>query len=174
MKKIIMLLLFSITTYAYALPDCPEDTSKLWDKCFGTYYDADGDQYDGEFKDGVRHGQGTSTFVNGDQYDGEWKDNKRHGQGTYSYSSGNQYVGEYKDDLRHGRGTFTFVNGGQYVGEYKDDLRHGQGTFTFVNGEQWAGFYSNNQFIPNICEDMGLIKGSSEFGQCVIALINKL
>lgn len=128
MKKFIMLLLFSITTYAYALPDCPEDTSKLWDKCFG----------------------------------------------TINFTSGNQYVGEWKDDKMHGQGTTTFANGNQYVGEHKDNKMHGQGTYTFASGDQWAGFYSNGQYIPNICEDMGLIKGSSEFGQCVIALINKL
>ena len=133
MNKLIMLLLFSITTNAYALPECPKDLSKPWDKCFGT-----------------------STFANGNKYVGEFKDNKYHGQGIYTYGDESQWAGD------------------KYVGEYKDDKRHGQGTYTFADGEQWAGFYSNNQFIPNICEDMGLIKGSSEFGQCVITLINKL
>ena len=105
MNKLIMLLLFSITTNAYALPDCPSDISKLWDKCFGTY-----------------------TFAEGDKYVGEWKDNKRHGQGTY----------------------------------------------TFPDGKQNIGYFLNDVYIPYTCEAMGLVKGSSEFGQCVIALINKL
>ena len=32
----------------------------------------------------------------------------------------------------------------------------------------------NNEYVPNICEDMGLSKGTSEFGQCVLKLIDKL
>ena len=123
-----MILLFSITTNAYALPECPKDLNKLWDKCFGTYANADGNKYVGEFKDGNYHGQATYTFASGDKY----------------------------------------------VGEYKDGKRHGQGTYTYADGEQWAGFYLNNKYIPKTCEGMGLVKGSSEFGQCVITLINKL
>ena len=146
-----MLLLFSITTNAYALPECPKDLNKLWDKCFGTYTNADGNKYVGEFKDGNYHGQATFTYANGDKYVGEYKDGKRHGQGTYTYAEGEQYVGEYKDGKIHG-----------------------QGTYTFASGEQWAGFYLNDKYIPKTCEGMGLVKGSSEFGQCVITLINKL
>ena len=82
MNKLIILLLFSITTNAYALPECPKDLSKLWDKCFGT--------------------------------------------------------------------------------------------LTYADGEKDAGYYLNGEYIPYTCEAMGLVKGSSEFGQCVITLINKL
>ena len=123
-----MLLLFSITTNAYALPECPKDLSKLWDKCFG----------------------------------------------TLTAPSGDKYVGEFKDDKRHGQGTYTFADGDKYVGEYKDDKYHGQGTYTFADGEQWEGYYLNDKYIPKTCEAMGLVKGNSDFGQCVITLINKL
>ena len=30
-------------------------------------------------------------------YEGEWKDGKRHGRGTEKYADGNVYEGEYKD-----------------------------------------------------------------------------
>ena len=123
-----MLLLFSITTNAYALPDCPKDSSKLWDKCFGTL-----------------------TAPSGDKYVGEFKDNKSHGQGTYTYGEGDKYVGEFKDGKKHG-----------------------QATYTYADGEKDAGYYLNGEYIPYTCEAMGLVKGSSEFGQCVITLINKL
>ena len=133
MNKLIMLLLFSITTNAYALPDCPSDTSKLWDKCFGTI-----------------------NFDSGDKYVGEWKDNKQHGQGTYTFGNQSQWAGD------------------KYVGEIKDGNYHGQGTYTFADGEQQTGYYLKGKYIPYTCGEMGLVKGSSKFGQCVITLINKL
>ena len=51
---------------------------------------------------------------------------------------------------------------------------HGQGTFTFADGEKIKGFFMNNEYIPYICEDMGLRKGSDEFGKCVNELVRKL
>ena len=44
-----------------------------------------GRKYDGEFKDGKRHGHGVYTGANGDKYDGEWKDGKWHGHGIKIY-----------------------------------------------------------------------------------------
>ena len=179
MNKITMLLLFSITTNAYALPECPKDLSKIWDKCFSTFTTASGNQYVGEWKDGKKHGQGTFTRADGSQwageeYIGEWKDDKPNGQGTYTYADGEQYVGEWKDGKPNGQGTYTHTNGDKYVGEFKDDKIHGQGTYTFTDGKQWVGYYLNGKYIPKTCEAMGLVEGSSEFGQCVITLINKL
>ena len=34
--------------------------------------------YSGEWKDGMRHGQGTFKFANGDEHLGEWKGGKLH------------------------------------------------------------------------------------------------
>ena len=38
------------------------------------------DIYEGEYKDGVYHGQGTMIYSNRDKYVGEWKDGNEHGQ----------------------------------------------------------------------------------------------
>ena len=29
-------------------------------------------RYDGEFLNGMKHGNGLTTYLNGDQYDGQW------------------------------------------------------------------------------------------------------
>ena len=105
MQKIIAILLLSLTSTAYALPNCPSDESVRWHNCFGTL-----------------------TLASGDKYVGEWKDDKRHGQGTYTYSDGT-----------------------------KD-----------------SGYYMNDEFVPDICEGMGLKQGTSGFEQCVLKLIDKL
>jgi len=47
-------------------------------------------KYVGEFKDGLRHGQGTLTLIDGSKYVGEFKDGRRHGQGTYTGDAWNK------------------------------------------------------------------------------------
>ena len=37
--------------------------------------------YNGEWKDGERHGKGILTWPNGDKYEGEWKNGKHEGKG---------------------------------------------------------------------------------------------
>ena len=88
-----------------ALPSCP--TSGVFDNCFGSYTDADGNKYVGEWKDDKRHGQGTSFWADGDQHVGEYKNGKEHGHGTYTWADGDMYVGEFKDGEEHGHGTYT-------------------------------------------------------------------
>ena len=178
-------------------PNCPPERNEKWNDCLGTYTFANGDQYIGGFKDNKLHGTGLYTFANGDQYIGrfkddiingdgiylfadggeyvgEFKDGNRHGQGTYFHFTGDIYVGGFKDDKANGNGTYTFANGDEYVGEYKDNRRHGQGTYTYADGEKEVGYYMNGEYVPEICEDMGLIKGTESFGGCVLKLIDDL
>ena len=100
---------------------------------------------------------------------------KGHGQGTYTYANGDKYAGEYKDgENYHGQGTYTYASGAKYVGEHKDGEKHGQGTYTYPDGTKDSGYWMNDEYVPDICENMGLSKGTSEFGQCVLKLIDKL
>ena len=104
-----------------------------------------GKKYVGEFKDGLRHGQGTHTWSEGSMYVGEYKDGKRNGQGTMTYSSGNRYVGEWKDGKRNGQGIHTWSEGDKYVGEFKDGMRNGQGTYTFSDGKKYVGEWKDGK-----------------------------
>ena len=146
----IILILFAGNAIASSLPNCPSDPSEGYHNCFGTY-----------------------TYANGDKYVGEWKDDKKNGQGTYTFADGENYVGEFKDDKKNGQGTYTFADGATYIGEYKDGKMHGYGTYTFANGFEESGYSMNDEYIPTICENMGLKKGSDPFGQCVVELIKQ-
>ena len=204
MKKFlfIILILFVGNATASSLPGCPSDPSAIWNNCFGSYTYSTGDKYVGEWKDNKQHGQGTTTWADGDKYVGEWKDAKKHGQGTYffgensdwagdvyvgewrndnrigqgvyTYVNGDKYVGEFKDNKIHGQGTYNYASGAKYVGEYKDHKMHGQGTYTYPNGVEERGYHMNDEFVPTICENMGLTKGSDPFGNCVIELIKEI
>ena len=174
MKKLILLSTFFISISVHALPNCPSDVNARWHNCFGTYTFPDGAEYVGEWKDDKPHGQGTGTWSDGMKYVGEYKDGSRRGQGTLTWPDGTKYVGEHKDGNRHGQGTMTFYNGDKYVGAYKDDKAHGRGTYTFANGSSNDGYFMENDYIPDICEKMGLVKGTESFGDCVNNLINDL
>ena len=78
-------------------------------------------QYEGQITFGNLNGQGTETFPTGSKYVGEWKDGVRNGQGTYTqygsllYPDGRKYVGEYKNG-KEWNGTYYNNNGKK---EYK-------------------------------------------------------
>ena len=44
------------------------------------------------------------TSADGDIYDGEWKDGNFNGKGKYTYADGIIYEGEWKDDKKDGKG----------------------------------------------------------------------
>ena len=51
---------------------------------------------------------------------------------------------------------------------------YGQGTFTYANGVEERGYHMNDEFVPTICENMGLTKGSDAFGNCILELIKEI
>lgn len=104
-----------------------------------------GDRYVGEFYQGEYDGEGEMFYRNGDHYSGAWKAGQRSGQGTITYTTGQVYTGQWDQDRRHGQGTLTFPSGSQYDGEWRDDFRHGKGKMLFDSGERYIGDYSFNR-----------------------------
>ena len=103
--------------------------------------------YEGTFKNGKPHGQGTYIYSDGAQYSGESRKGELHGQGTFTWPDGSKYVGEWKDGEEHGQGTYTQVGDHKYVGKWKDGKQHGQGTKTYNDGTIEEGEYDNNRFV---------------------------
>ena len=112
----------------------------------GTYINADGDKYVGEFKDGKYNGQGTYTWSNKDKYVGEFKDSLFNGQGTFTWSDGRKYVGNWKDDNFNGQGTYIYTDGTKYVGEFKDDYFNGQGTYIYTDETKYVGEFKDDKY----------------------------
>ena len=73
--------------------------------------------YQGQVKDGKPDGLGIMIDNFGGRYVGEWKNGKRNGQGTSTTSSiGYKYVGEWKNG-KHWNGT-RYYNGGKIIYKY--------------------------------------------------------
>ncbi len=90
-----------------------------------------GDYYIGDLVNGIRHGYGTYYYqASGSRYEGQWKDGKKHGNGIYYWKSGNHKEGQYingKEEGEHyyfkaGQQTTTTVwiyKNGEKIGERK-------------------------------------------------------
>ena len=60
------------------------------------------------------HGYGRYEYNgtrNGDTYEGQWFQDMRHGQGTYYYRSGAKYVGDNVNNQKNGDGVYFWPNG---------------------------------------------------------------
>jgi len=129
------------------LPKC-EGSDFNWTNCFGTTDYQVGDQYgtyEGEWKDGERHGQGTYDDNAGSVYIGEWKYDERSGEGIQIYPDGSKYEGQWENDQRNGQGILILPDGQKYEGAWKNNKRHGPGTFTDLDGSSEYQIWANNK-----------------------------
>ena len=107
--------------------------------------------YDGEWKNGLKNGQGIMDYTiahsayKGEIYEGGWVDGKRSGQGTLTYSNGQRYEGEWQNDFMEGQGTMIYFGGEVYKGSWIHGNRTGQGTMTYSNGDVYEGNWLNNK-----------------------------
>ena len=152
MKKLslyiyLVLMFCNIARAESTLPKC-EGSDFNWTNCFGTTDYQVGDQYgtyEGEWKDGERHGQGTYDDNAGSVYIGEWKYDERSGEGIQIYPDGSKYEGQWENDQRNGQGILILPDGQKYEGAWKDNKRHGPGTFTDLDGSSEYQIWANNK-----------------------------
>lgn len=58
--------------------------------------------FKGTLKNGIEslEGEGTYIYANGDRFEGSFKDNKKSGKGKMIHFQGDTYVGQYDNDLK--------------------------------------------------------------------------
>lgn len=130
--------LTSITSW-FVTEESKPDAVDTW----GSKDFAGGVHYEGEFKDGLRHGRGVQTWPDGARYDGEFANDKRNGQGIFTWPSLARYEGMFVEGKRHGHGIFTWPNGARYEGNYRDGQRDGPGVFQHPPNEMGQIFKEN-------------------------------
>jgi len=79
-------------------------------KIKGQFFYADGKMfYDGEFSNGVKHGQGEQIFKDGSKYVGRFENDKKNGKGTFFWPDGSYWKGNFKNGLLDGRGFYYSI-----------------------------------------------------------------
>jgi len=114
--------------------------------------------YEGETKNGMKHGMGTLTWDDGDQYVGEFRNDEKT-LGTFRWRGGDTYTGEWKQSLMHGKGTYTYKNKRTYEGEWVAGYKQGFGKFTWPIGDRYIGQFQRDQ-----CHGTGVMEYAD--GRC--------
>lgn len=85
---------------------------------------ANGDCYEGEWKDDTRWGSGEMAFANGDLYEGAFVEDRMAGHGRFLYKGVAVYEGSFRKGEKHGKGTWIDQQThAKYVVEFKNDER---------------------------------------------------
>lgn len=134
------------------------EESKLNEKKATSLFYSNGERYDGEIFERVRHGFGIYYYGNGDRYEGMWFKNLKQGNlktliffnqqlgnGSYFYQNGEIYEGWWNNNLKEGVGTHYYNNGEKYYGEWKNNKKNGKGIIHFEDGGKFAGQFKNNK-----------------------------
>ena len=92
-----------------------------------------------------RHGNGKMTYADGDVYEGEWKNNKKSGNGKMTFKNNSSYDGKWRSDNINGFGVYKYYNGDVYEGLFVDGNRNGEGKMSYENGDKYIGIWKNNK-----------------------------
>jgi hypothetical protein len=81
-------------------------------------------------------------------YNGEYKDGLRHGKGTYKYKEGSVMTGVWENDTLNGPGVLVNKDGIKYEGLWQKGLRQGKILITPPNGQKIESFAKNDTILP--------------------------
>lgn len=102
------------------------------------------------------------TAPHNGRYEGEWRHGHRHGQGTYEYANGDRYVGQWERGQQHGKGTLfghdaskrdssyapkKIVASIAYLALYswRNGVQHGQGLYIDADGKVFKATWENGK-----------------------------
>jgi hypothetical protein len=107
-------------------------------------YDMKGSEYEGDFVDGKKHGNGIINYKNVENYTGQFANDLYNGHGEWSNSGQftNSYTGDFVDGKRQGNGTSEVGREAgyeTYTGKWANDLYNGQGKLESTEYlDQWG------------------------------------
>lgn len=119
-----------------------------------------GIRYEGDWRDGKRHGFGVSTQASRFQCTelsrhvsprsrtshaplptdvGYWESDKKHGRGRQTWEDGSSYDGMWEAGQKQGYGVYSWQDGERYEGEWRADEEHGRGVYRWSSGDVYNG-----------------------------------
>ncbi len=126
----------------------------------------DGSYYDGQMKEGIKHGTGCFVAADGSEYRGGYSDGRPHGEGTYCYPDGrkkkvfyengrlvgSRFISHDTDENGCVFGEFELL--GRYSGWFKGSkikgfVPHGRGIMRYSNGSVFSGQWENGKMHGN-------------------------
>ena len=110
-----------------------------------TIFFDDGSLYIGEIADSLFNGYGKMIYADSTVYQGEWENGMWHGQGELFYPDGDCYMGEFSEHEFNGYGTYIYADSSRYEGYWKDGLFNGAGTMEYSNGSTYTGLWENDR-----------------------------
>ena len=88
-----------------------------------------GNTYEGEWINFKPDGFGIMTFADdGSIYEGQFKDGQRHGKGKQKAEGIAEYQGEWVNNNFEGKGVLVYADGGKYEGDFFKNKKEGYGT----------------------------------------------
>lgn len=104
-----------------------------------------GDQYQGQFKNGLFHGQGKLIFIRGGFYEGQFTLGRMTGKGVLVDADETRYEGTLVNGEYDGQGKIVYSTKASYEGGFSQGEYHGQGKYT--DKESWyQGMFSEGDF----------------------------
>ena len=102
-------------------------------------------QYVGYFDNGEKNNFGKLYNEEGRLiYEGEYKNGLRNGEGTYYYARGLKYEGQFVNGFREGHGIFYWDNDTRWEGPFKNNEMDGEGKY-YEKGECYSVVYKNGE-----------------------------
>jgi hypothetical protein len=100
--------------------------------------------YRGEVKNGLPHGRGTLAYNQQIHiYQGDFKDGMKDGNGIQKNNDHSRYEGEYRNNKPHGKGKWTGANKDQYIGDYHENTKQGKGIMKYKGTTDGSGVYKD-------------------------------
>jgi hypothetical protein len=141
-------------------------------------------KYEGQFESGLPKGFGKIAFKNGSSHEGQFLNGLYHGEGVHVYGESEKnnsllkYQGMYHKGERKGKGQLFLINGDSYIGSFKKGTFNGFGTYIYspnnltkskYTGMFWKGLehgngkeYFRNGFIIDAKWQSGQLEGFGE------------
>jgi hypothetical protein len=112
----------------------------------GAYVWAEGTYYVGYWEKGIKEKFGRYFYKNNFMfYEGDFVNGLKHGNGTQLMTDKSKYTGQFVADKRHGIGLFEWADGSSWKGPFVDGQFHGVGEYACPGDEPFEAEYENGR-----------------------------